>query len=171
MTHDLNAPPQEAHTPARERAARTLLAALTEGMPRHLVEEAACAFDPELHTGPDLFVEESAEERAAREQVAREVCADCPVWASCLFYALDARPESGVWAGLTAAEIAAIADQRPQAMGMASSGKSIGEAQGIVGEIKAGHVAGDASCAAGATRRVVSAGGTDASARTPREVA
>ncbi|MER6508273.1 WhiB family transcriptional regulator [Nonomuraea sp. NPDC001636] len=108
MTYDLNAPPRPAPTPARNRFAVTLLAALTEGMPRHLAEEAACAFDPELHTGPDLFVEESAEERSAREQVAREVCAECPVWASCLFYALDARPETGVWAGLTADEIAAI---------------------------------------------------------------
>jgi hypothetical protein len=109
MTHDLNAPPRERQALTRDRAALVLLAAVTEDMPQHLADEAACGFDPELHTGPDLFTEESAEERAAREQVAREVCADCPVWASCLFYALDARPETGVWAGLTAEEIAALA--------------------------------------------------------------
>lgn len=109
MTHPLSSSPRTvADTSPRDRAALSLLAAFTEGMPRHLVEEAACAFDPELHTGPDSFAEEPAEERAAREQVAREVCAECPVWASCLFYALHARPQSGVWAGLTAAEIAAL---------------------------------------------------------------
>jgi hypothetical protein len=91
------------------RGYRALLTSVTEGMPRHLVEQAACRFDPDLHAGPDVFTEESADAQAAREQVAREVCAECPVWASCLFYALDARPESGVWAGLTSDELAALA--------------------------------------------------------------
>ncbi|MFI6907322.1 WhiB family transcriptional regulator [Nonomuraea sp. NPDC050394] len=109
MSHDLTAHARQARTPARDRGALTLLAALTEaGAPRHLVGSAACTADPELHTGPDAFDEEPAEERAAREQVAREVCAECPVRVSCLFYALDARPEAGVWAGLTAEEIAAM---------------------------------------------------------------
>ncbi|MGW3351732.1 WhiB family transcriptional regulator [Nonomuraea rubra] len=112
MTHDLNAPPRERQALARDRAALVLLAAVTHDMPQHLADEAACGFDPELHTGPDLFTEEPASDRAAREQVAREVCADCPVWASCLFYALDARPETGVWAGLTAEEITALAGGR-----------------------------------------------------------
>ncbi|MEV4398310.1 WhiB family transcriptional regulator [Nonomuraea sp. NPDC049607] len=85
--------------------ALALLAAVTEGVPRHLADEAACRFDPELHTGPDAFTDEPADERAAREQVAREVCADCPVWASCLLSALDKRPASGVWAGLTPEEL------------------------------------------------------------------
>ncbi|WP_157249698.1 WhiB family transcriptional regulator [Nonomuraea typhae] len=108
MTDDLSVPARRARTPARERALLSLLAALTEGLPRHLADEAACRFDPELHTGPDAFTEEPAEERAAREQVAREVCADCPVRVSCLFYALDARPAEGVLAGLTPADIAAL---------------------------------------------------------------
>ncbi|MEO3869554.1 WhiB family transcriptional regulator [Nonomuraea sp. B12E4] len=108
MTYDLSAPPRGTRALARDRAALALLADLTEGMPRHLVEEAACMFDPELHTGPGTFAEEPADERAAREQVAREVCRECPVWASCLFYALDARPQTGVWAGLTAEEIAEL---------------------------------------------------------------
>ncbi|MFI6910477.1 WhiB family transcriptional regulator [Nonomuraea sp. NPDC050394] len=109
MSYDLTAPARQARTPARDRGALALLAALTEaGAPRHLVDSAACTADPELHTGPDTFDEEPAEERAAREQVAREVCAECPVQVSCLFHALDARPETGVWAGLTASEIAAV---------------------------------------------------------------
>ncbi|MEU6997206.1 WhiB family transcriptional regulator [Nonomuraea sp. NPDC046570] len=103
--------------PARRRPALALLEALTVGMPRHLTKEAACGFDPELHTGPDAFTDEPADERAAREQVAREVCAGCPVWASCLFYALDTRPQTGVWAGLTAEELRAMS--APEAAGSA----------------------------------------------------
>ncbi|GAA3180667.1 WhiB family transcriptional regulator [Nonomuraea roseoviolacea] len=88
--------------------ALVLLADLAEGVPRQLAEEGACRFDPELHTGPDAFADEPADERAAREQVAREVCAQCPVSVSCLFYALDVRPEAGVWAGLTADELRSL---------------------------------------------------------------
>ncbi|MGW4791176.1 WhiB family transcriptional regulator [Nonomuraea sp. NPDC004297] len=82
--------------------------ALVGGMPRHLVETAECRFDPDLHAGPDAFVEEPAEARAVREQVAREVCAECPARAWCLDFALALRPASGVWAGLTAEEICAL---------------------------------------------------------------
>jgi WhiB family redox-sensing transcriptional regulator len=92
------------------RGYQALLASVTESMPRHLVEQASCRFDPDLHAGPDVCVGEPADAKAAREQVAREVCAECPVWASCLFYALNARPEAGVWAGLTPDELAALAD-------------------------------------------------------------
>ncbi|UBU13991.1 WhiB family transcriptional regulator [Nonomuraea gerenzanensis] len=91
------------------RGYQALLASVTEGMPRQLAEEGACRFDPDLHAGPDAFIDEPADAKAAREQVAREVCAECPVWASCLFYALDARPEAGVWAGLTPDELATLA--------------------------------------------------------------
>lgn len=62
-----------------------------------------CTYDPELHTGPRLTIESTAE-RAAREAVAREVCAACPALVSCGLYAMKVRPTSGVWAGLTAAE-------------------------------------------------------------------
>ncbi|MFI7028393.1 WhiB family transcriptional regulator [Microbispora rosea] len=82
-----------------------LLDSLTGGMPAELAENALCDADPELHTGPDIFTEESADERAAREDVAKELCADCPVRALCLARALRLRPEVGVWAGLTAQEI------------------------------------------------------------------
>lgn len=76
------------------------------------LDGAECLYDPALHEGPDDPAEESPTERAVREQVAAEVCAACPVREACLKYALRARPERGVWAGLTAAEVAALADER-----------------------------------------------------------
>ncbi|WP_308170195.1 WhiB family transcriptional regulator [Acrocarpospora catenulata] len=83
-----------------------LLDALTGELPEELADGAACGLDPELHTGPDLFGEESAEERAAREDVAKSVCAECPVRLRCLATALLIRPETGVWAGYPAEELA-----------------------------------------------------------------
>lgn len=72
------------------------------------VTGAQCRFDPDLHTGPDA--DESPEERAARELVAAEVCESCPLRAACFDLATRIRPEVGVWAGFTAAELAALAD-------------------------------------------------------------
>ncbi|MDN3357802.1 WhiB family transcriptional regulator [Actinomadura sp. DC4] len=70
---------------------------------------AECVFDPELHDGPDPWTTiEPAEARAAREDVAKEVCASCPVRAMCDEYAARVRPERGVWAGRTAQEIAVL---------------------------------------------------------------
>ncbi|MEV4081551.1 WhiB family transcriptional regulator [Nonomuraea fuscirosea] len=66
-----------------------------------------CTYDPELHTGPDA--DEPELERAARESVAREVCATCPALELCRRYAVQVRPALGIWAGLTAAEIDAYA--------------------------------------------------------------
>ncbi|MFI7438344.1 WhiB family transcriptional regulator [Nonomuraea indica] len=63
-----------------------------------------CTYDPELHVGPRR-TSETAEQRAAREQVAREVCAECPARRLCELYALRVRPSSGIWAGRTATEI------------------------------------------------------------------
>ncbi|MEU7832878.1 WhiB family transcriptional regulator [Nonomuraea sp. NPDC049129] len=63
-----------------------------------------CTYDPELHTGPRLTIE-STEERAAREAVAREVCATCPALLLCELYTRQARPTSGIWAGRTPAEL------------------------------------------------------------------
>ncbi|WP_113705180.1 WhiB family transcriptional regulator [Nonomuraea lactucae] len=63
-----------------------------------------CTYDPELHTGPRALIETSAE-HAAREAVAREVCATCPASEVCAQYARKVRPTFGIWAGLTAAEI------------------------------------------------------------------
>lgn len=67
-----------------------------------------CVYDAELHTGPRLAIE-PAEERAAREAVAREICQGCPARLLCAAYALKVRPSAGVWAGRTAEEIAADA--------------------------------------------------------------
>ncbi|HEY1914695.1 MAG TPA: WhiB family transcriptional regulator [Streptosporangiaceae bacterium] len=80
---------------------------------------AECLYDPYLHEGPDDPAGESPAERATREHVAADVCAGCPVRKPCLQYALRARPERGVWAGLTAFEVAAYADalDMPQAEG------------------------------------------------------
>ncbi|WP_037934557.1 WhiB family transcriptional regulator [Streptosporangium roseum] len=97
--------------------ALSLLMAITDGMPRRLAEGALCGADPELHTGPDAFTDESADERAAREQVAREVCAECPVRALCLARALEVRPDSGVWAGIPAPDLLTMlgwAEQRTE---------------------------------------------------------
>ncbi|MFC3982485.1 WhiB family transcriptional regulator [Streptosporangium jomthongense] len=78
--------------------------------PPELADGALCTC-PELHTGP---ASETAEERAARVQVAIEVCAECPVRVLCLARALQLRPTVGVWAGLDAeavdwAEVARLA--------------------------------------------------------------
>ncbi|TDB76059.1 WhiB family transcriptional regulator [Actinomadura sp. KC216] len=68
------------------------------------VAGAQCRFDPELHTGPYGY--EPPDERAARELVAVQVCQSCPLRAECFELAMRFRPETGVWAGFTAAELA-----------------------------------------------------------------
>jgi WhiB family transcriptional regulator, redox-sensing transcriptional regulator len=71
-----------------------------------LLDGAECRFDPELHDGPDpLTTIEHPEARAAREDVAREVCGSCPVRDACLEYAMRVAPKRGIWAGRTAEEI------------------------------------------------------------------
>ncbi|GAA1005444.1 hypothetical protein Aple_050970 [Acrocarpospora pleiomorpha] len=84
-------------TPARLR--------LIDELPEEQADDAGCTADPQLHTGPDLFEEETPEDRAAREDVAKAVCAACPARLGCLAYALRVRPQVGVWAGYTAAEL------------------------------------------------------------------
>ncbi|MFB9717761.1 WhiB family transcriptional regulator [Planobispora longispora] len=69
-----------------------------------------CSYDSELHTGPHATIE-TAVERAAREAVAREICAGCPAQVFCAAYALKLQPTAGVWAGRTAAEMAAEAPE------------------------------------------------------------
>ncbi|MEV8635848.1 WhiB family transcriptional regulator [Streptosporangium sp. NPDC051023] len=79
-----------------------LIEAITGDLSPEL-DGALCSADPELHTGPDS-APETPEERAARVQVAREVCAECPAQALCLARTLRLRPAFGVWAGLDAEE-------------------------------------------------------------------
>lgn len=52
--------------------------------------------------------------RAAREQAALAICADCPVVAQCARQALATREPYGVWGGLTESDREAIwAGRRP----------------------------------------------------------
>jgi Transcription factor WhiB len=74
------------------------------------LDGAECLYDPALHQGPDDPAAELPGDRAVREQIAAEVCALCPVHQACFEYAVRVRPARGVWAGLTAAQIAAAAD-------------------------------------------------------------
>ena len=70
---------------------------------------AACATRSCSPARPDIEAEdEPPEDRAARIDVAREVCASCPVRLACLAYTLRTRPAAGVWAGFTPDEIAAL---------------------------------------------------------------
>ena len=75
-----------------------------------LAGEPGCVLDPELFTGPAGIEPEDEPEldRAARIEVARQVCAECPVRGPCLAYALRTRPAAGVWAGFTPEEITAL---------------------------------------------------------------
>ncbi|MDL4772491.1 WhiB family transcriptional regulator [Actinomadura xylanilytica] len=87
---------------ARMTVFESLPAVDLRGMP---IEGAQCRFDPELHDCP---AQESPDERAAREVVAAEVCASCPLRDGCLNFALRILPTYGVWAGFTADEIAEL---------------------------------------------------------------
>jgi Transcription factor WhiB len=89
------------------------------------ISGAQCRFDPDLHTGPD--VEESPDERAARELVAAEVCQSCPLRGACFEVAMRTRPEFGVWAGFTAAELAALADRLDTDTAIGAAGVGLGE--------------------------------------------
>ncbi|MFF4415932.1 WhiB family transcriptional regulator [Streptosporangium sp. NPDC001559] len=69
-----------------------------------------CTYDPELHTGPEHSTE-TPSEQAAREEIAREVCATCPALQFCGLYAAKVGPSSGIWAGRTPEQIAEHAAQ------------------------------------------------------------
>jgi WhiB family transcriptional regulator, redox-sensing transcriptional regulator len=58
-------------------------------------DQARCLqYDPELFFTP----------RGKAERRAKQVCANCPVTAECLAYALETRVEFGVWGGTTGNE-------------------------------------------------------------------
>jgi WhiB family transcriptional regulator, redox-sensing transcriptional regulator len=78
-------------------------------LPGTLSNSAECRFDPELHTGPDAFEQEDQADREVREDVAKQICAGCPVQLACLDYAIQTLPEHGIWSGLTAHEISDLA--------------------------------------------------------------
>ncbi|MFC3983201.1 WhiB family transcriptional regulator [Streptosporangium jomthongense] len=68
-----------------------------------------CAYDPEMHTGPEHGAETPGEQ-AAREEIGREVCATCPALLLCGLYAAEVRPSSGVWAGRTREQVDQVAE-------------------------------------------------------------
>ncbi|MFG1997706.1 WhiB family transcriptional regulator [Spirillospora sp. NPDC048911] len=74
-----------------------------------LIDQAECLSLPELHDGPNNPASETIEDRAAREEVARQVCAECPVRALCDEYAFRTLPKRGIWAGYHADEITEMA--------------------------------------------------------------
>ncbi len=47
---------------------------------------------------------ERKEEKAGREQAAKEICRTCPVRQPCLDYAVAIREPHGIWGGLNEAE-------------------------------------------------------------------
>ena len=61
--------------------------------------DAVCA-----QTDPDLFFPEAG----GSSKAAKKLCADCPVKASCLAYALKNGEEHGVWGGLSGYELKAL---------------------------------------------------------------
>ncbi|MFE6228930.1 WhiB family transcriptional regulator [Cellulosimicrobium sp. NPDC057862] len=61
--------------------------------------------DPELFFHPEG---ETGRARRTRESDAKKVCADCPVRALCLDYALERREQYGVWGGTGEEERAAL---------------------------------------------------------------
>ena len=73
-----------------------------------LAADPACLLDPELFTGPAGVEpeDEPDDDRAARLDAARAICAECPVRLECLAYALRTRPTAALWGGLTAEEVA-----------------------------------------------------------------
>ena len=68
---------------------------------------AACrGEDSSYYFAPGYF--EKRAEKLAREEVAKRICAACPVRQLCLDYALETREGHGVWGGLNETERRAI---------------------------------------------------------------
>lgn len=65
--------------------------------------EAACR-GPEAATFFPPAAGERRNERAEREQRAKQICARCAVRSACLDYAVSIRERHGVWGGLSEAE-------------------------------------------------------------------
>lgn len=61
--------------------------------------EPACAT-----TDPEMFFLPKGLQATREMRLAKELCAECPVKAECLTYALAANEPYGIWGGLTASE-------------------------------------------------------------------
>jgi len=55
---------------------------------------------------------ERKDERAEREERAKEICGSCPVRKPCLDYALDIREPHGIWGGMNEAERKVVLAER-----------------------------------------------------------
>ncbi len=55
---------------------------------------------------------ERKDEREAREQRAKAICASCPVRIECLDYAIEIREPHGIWGGLNELERKAVLAQQ-----------------------------------------------------------
>jgi WhiB family transcriptional regulator, redox-sensing transcriptional regulator len=74
-------------------------------------ERAACrGQDATYFFAPSYF--EKRAEKAAREAVAKAICARCPVREECLEFALETRDPHGVWGGLNEMERRALLRRR-----------------------------------------------------------
>jgi len=65
----------------------------------------AAVFFPPTHP-------ERKDERAEREERAKEICGSCPVRKPCLDYALEIREPHGIWGGLNELERKALLARR-----------------------------------------------------------
>jgi len=65
----------------------------------------AIVFFPPTHA-------EAKEERLAREQAAKAMCACCPVQRPCLDYAIRIREPHGIWGGLNEVERKLLIERR-----------------------------------------------------------
>jgi hypothetical protein len=68
--------------------------------------EAACAELP-----VDLFFPDSREQEEKQKQMIYKVCANCPIFKSCLEYSLHVKVD-GIWAGTTAQDRRVIRAKR-----------------------------------------------------------
>jgi WhiB family redox-sensing transcriptional regulator len=71
--------------------------ALAEAIRKH--GEPPCAT-----TDPEMFFLPKGLQATAEMRMAKALCAECPVKAECLTYALAANEQYGIWGGLTANE-------------------------------------------------------------------
>ncbi len=76
-------------------------------LPRWMRDAVCRDVDPDLFFGADSGwgrIAESVPQRRAREQRAKELCAQCPVRQACLEYAITTPEHDGLWGGLTERE-------------------------------------------------------------------
>ena len=110
--------------------------------PVNWIDMSACA---QIGPGPwDDQATEGARQRGRREALAKSICAECPVIAACLAYAIARRERGGIWGGLTEAERDAGAptpEPEPPAL-------SCGDAQGSEAGLKRHNRLGEHGCPA-----------------------